>query len=127
MMREGKVLETAMTNVEKVNRAIQDLGDLVEKAIAAAIRALLGYEKVFCESVIAQDRDIDRKEIEVEEQCFRLLCENQIESSDVRNIVAILKINNDLERIGDLAVNVAKTMTRLIDVEVFNAWEVVTR
>ena len=58
-------------------------------------------------------------EIDVEEQCLHLLSENKLGPHHINDVVAILKINNDLERIGDLAVNIAETMGRLIDVERF--------
>jgi len=58
--------------------------------------------------VIEQDRQIDRMEIDVEEECLKILALHQPVAIDLRFIVAVLKINNDLERIGDLAANIAQ-------------------
>lgn len=118
-IKKVKNLELTTASVKEVNRSVQSLGHLVEEAMASTIQALLSYDKMLCETVIVRDTNIDRVEIEVEEQCVHLLCENQLEPNDIRNVVAILKINNNLERIGDLAVNIAETMIRLIDMGFF--------
>ena len=63
--------------------------------------------------VIEYDNQIDSFEVEVEEECLKILALHQPVAADLRYVIASLKINNDLERIGDLAVNIAKRTIRI--------------
>jgi phosphate transport system protein len=62
---------------------------------------------------MASDEEIDRMEVEVEEECLKILALYQPVAADLRFVVAVLKINNDLERMGDLAKNIAKRVSQL--------------
>src|SRR3954471_4934079 len=84
------------------------LGGKVESEIATSTRALIERDTTLAEQVVAADRDVNRLEIEVDEDCRRLLALRQPAASDLRFITTALKIGVDLERIGDLAVNVAE-------------------
>jgi phosphate transport system protein len=95
-------------DLEKLNREILTIGSMVEEALEKATRALLDRREDLAEEVIQADREIDAKEIEIEEECLKILALHQPVAADLRFIVAILKVNNDLERIGDLAENIAK-------------------
>ena len=66
-------------------------------------------------NVIDNDAEIDEMEVEIEEECLKILALHQPVAIDLRFIVAVLKINNDLERIGDLAVNIAERAAFLAD------------
>ena len=112
-------MELIASNLTELNKGISQLGSRVEQAVDSAIHGLRNHDIMFCEMVISRDVEIDRAEIELEEHCLALLCENRLPPSEIRNVVAILKINNDLERIGDLAVNIAETTQRLINIERF--------
>jgi phosphate transport system protein len=68
--------------------------------------------------VIEDDKEIDRQEIDIEEECLKILALHQPVAIDLRYIVAVLKINNDLERIGDLAQNISHNVTRIIEAPV---------
>jgi phosphate transport system protein len=87
---------------------ILHIGGTVEAAFDRAITALLNRDASAAATVIAEDEVIDQMEIELEEECLKTLALYQPVASDLRLVVAILKINNDLERIGDLARNIAK-------------------
>jgi len=89
------------------------VGSLVEEGLAKAIHALLSRDQQLAQSVIDADREIDRMEVEVEQKCLNILALHQPVALDLRFVVAVLKINNDLERIGDLAKNVAKRVVYL--------------
>ena len=89
------------------------VGTLVEEAIANAISALINRDAVMAKKVIANDAVIDRMEVEVEEECLKILALYQPVANDLRFVVATLKINNDLERMGDLAKNIAKRTSYL--------------
>ncbi len=83
-------------------------GALVEKAIAEAIKALLNRDSELARGVICDDNEIDRLDIEIEEKCIRVLALRQPAARDLRFITTAIKINGHLERIGDMAVNIAE-------------------
>jgi phosphate transport system protein len=83
------------------------LGGKVETEIAQGVRALIERDTKLAEEVLGADREVNRLEMEVDEACRRLLALRQPAASDLRFITTALKIVVDLERIGDLAVNVA--------------------
>lgn len=80
----------------------------VEGNIAAATEVLVKRESTKAEGVIARDKEIDSLEKEVDELCIRILALRQPTASDLRHIIIALKIVTDLERMGDLCVNIAK-------------------
>lgn len=94
--------------IERLKKQLLEIGTLVEEAVVAAIVAVEKKDMESAQKVIGQDERIDRGEIEVEEECLKILALYQPVAVDLRFIVAVLKINNDLERIGDLAVNIAE-------------------
>jgi len=93
-------------------RALRDrlleMGGLVEKAIASSVRAMVERDPVLAEQVKTRDREINRMEVEIDGACRRILALRQPAASDLRFITTALKIVVDLERGGDLAVNVAE-------------------
>ena len=99
---------------QHLHRAIDGLKDqllglsaLVEESLFIAVKAIEERNATLAMKVIDGDRQIDLKEVDVEEECLKILALHQPVATDLRFIVAVLKINNDLERIGDLAVNIA--------------------
>jgi phosphate transport system protein len=90
-----------------------EMGGKVEAAMAGAVRSLIEKDIALAEKVISQDRDVNRAEVEIDEMCRRLLALRQPAGSDLRFITTALKIVTDLERMGDLAVNVAERATDL--------------
>lgn len=96
--------------LDKLKERILLLGSMVEENVRNAIRAFLGNDLALAQQVKQRDDDIDDTEISVEEECLRILALHQPVASDLRFVVTVLKINNDLERIGDLAANIAKKL-----------------
>ena len=94
--------------VDKLKQDLLSLCALVEDQTERAVRALLERDLHAAREVERRDAEIDQREVEVEEECLRVLALYQPVAGDLRLIVAALKINNDLERIGDLAVNIAR-------------------
>ncbi len=88
---------------------------LIEGLIETSLEAVHERDISKAEAVVIGDREIDATEVEIEEACVELLALQQPMAGDLRRLVAILKINNDLERIGDHAVNIAETAQRLIE------------
>jgi phosphate transport system protein len=99
--------------IETLKERILRLGTLVEEAISKSITALINRDTSLAQRVIANDAAIDAMEVEVEEECLKILALYQPVAADLRFVVAVLKINNDLERMGDLARNIAKRVTQL--------------
>ena len=99
--------------IENLKERILRLGTLVEEAISKSITALINRDTSLAQRVIVNDSDIDAMEVEVEEECLKMLALYQPVAADLRFVVAALKINNDLERMGDLARNIAKRVTQL--------------
>lgn len=91
-----------------LKKRILHLGTVVEESLQKAVKALRRRDDALARSVIDTDPDIDEMEVRVEEECLKVLALHQPVAIDLRFIVAVLKINSDLERIGDLAVNVAE-------------------
>jgi phosphate transport system protein len=94
--------------IDKLKRQLLSLGALVEEGVQSAIAAVLTRNAALAQRVIDGDEKIDRAEIELEEECLHCLALDQPVAQDLRFVVACLKINGELERIGDLAVNLAE-------------------
>lgn len=84
------------------------MGAKVENLIAQSMKALTERDSPLAEKVVAADKDVNRLEVEIDELCRRILALRQPAASDLRLITTALKIVTDLERIGDLAVNIAE-------------------
>lgn len=95
-------------DLDHLAKEVLSLGALVEEATNHAIEALIHRRPELAERVLQGDDQIDQREVEVEIDCLKMLALHQPVAADLRYIVAVLKVNNDLERMGDLAVNVAE-------------------
>jgi phosphate transport system protein len=84
------------------------MGGLVEAAIADSVRAIIERDAALAEQVIRKDRAVNRMEVDIDGACRRILALRQPAASDLRFITTALKIVTDLERMGDLAVNIAR-------------------
>jgi phosphate transport system protein len=94
--------------IEKLKKHILSLCAVVEDQVHVAIKAFLQRDETMALQVERRDTEVDQREVEVEEECLKMLTLYQPVAADLRLIVAVLKINNDLEQIGDLAVNIAR-------------------
>jgi phosphate transport system protein len=103
--------------IDILKQKILFVGTLVEEAIAKAISALVNRDRTLAKQVIDEDSEIDRMEVDVEEEVLKILALYQPVAADLRFVVAVLKINNDLERMGDLARNIAKRVVFLTNGE----------
>lgn len=99
--------------IDQLKQRVLIIGTLVEEAISKAITALINLDVPLAQRVIESDAEIDRMEVEVEEECLKILALYQPVAADLRYVVAALKMNNDLERMGDLAKNIAKRVGQL--------------
>ena len=101
--------------VDKIKKNVLRLGTLVEESVKRAIYAIESNTESAAQKVIQDDDLIDSMEIEIEEECLKVLALYQPVAIDLRYIVVILKINGELERIGDLAVNIAERTLALAE------------
>lgn len=94
--------------LDRLKRDLLSLCAIVDEQVQLAMRALMDRDEDLARQVRQRDADVDQREVEVEEECLKILALHQPVAVDLRFIVSALKINNDLERIGDLAVNIAR-------------------
>lgn len=94
--------------IEMLKKRILALGALVEDRVRKACDVIDSRDPFLAEEIIKSDWEVDEMEIEMEEECLKTLALHQPVARDLRLIVAIIKINNELERIADIAVNISK-------------------
>ena len=94
--------------IETLKKKILTVGALVEEAIAKSVSSLIHRDTRLAEEVIGADDTIDRSEVDVEEEVLKTLALHQPVAADLRFVIAVLKINSDLERMGDIARNISK-------------------
>jgi phosphate transport system protein len=100
--------------LEVLQGRLLEMGGLAEERVRAAVLGLTSRDTALIEKVLRGDEPVNRLHIEVDERCFRLLALHQPMATDLRSIVAAVKINTDLERVGDLAVNIAEAAKRYV-------------
>jgi phosphate transport system protein len=94
--------------LEKLKKRILTLGAMVEERVYMATKAIENNDSDLAEKIITSDYEIDEMEVDIEEECLKILALYQPVAVDLRFITAVIKINNDLERIADEAVNIAR-------------------
>jgi len=94
--------------IEKAKKSLLTLGGAVEQQLNLAVQSLLERDYKLASSVVDGDSRIDKMDVDLEVECLKILALHQPVAVDLRYIVSIIKINSDLERIGDLAVNIAE-------------------
>lgn len=95
-------------DVESIHRRMMALFGIVEQMIDKASRALCEQRVELVTEVIANDRKVNQTEVSIEEECLKILALHQPVAADLRRVATLLKVNSDLERIADLACNIAE-------------------
>lgn len=95
-------------DLDSLKKEILQLGNLVENAINFALLSLINRDGELAEKALKFEQEINSKEVQIEEECLKILALHQPVAVDLRFIVVVLKVNNDLERMGDIARNIAK-------------------
>lgn len=101
------MIKNLALELDMLKRRILQLGSEVEASLSKAERALLQFDQDAAAEIVTTDADIDTLEISVEEKCLQILAQHTPVAGDLRFVVTIMKINIDLERIGDLTVKIA--------------------
>jgi phosphate transport system protein len=107
-----RVVPHFQEELEALQSRLLEMGGLAEERVRACIEALESRDLTMVAQVMAGDEPINQLHIEVDNRCFRLLALYQPMATDLRAIVSAVKINTDLERVGDLAVNIAEAAQR---------------
>ena len=103
-------LERELTTLTKMTLT---LGGMVEDHLERTRKALIEHDLALAGAVIADDRNIDNLEVKIEEECLKILALYQPVGHDLRYVVGVLKMNSDLERIGDLVRNFARKIRQV--------------
>ena len=99
--------------LETLRNFMLQMGGKVEQQLASAIEALVAMDSGQAELIINRDHEVNQMEMSIDDQCASILARRQPAASDLRLVVAIIKVNTDLERIGDEAAKVARQAMRL--------------
>jgi len=102
------------TEMQALKNRLLSMGAMVEERVHQAVLALMERNAQAAETIIAGDAEVNELQIEVDDRCLKLLALQQPMASDLRLITAAMKINADLERIGDQAVNIAENSLKLM-------------
>lgn len=100
-------------DLDTLKKRLLEVGSLVEESTNKAIVALTKLRRDLAEEVIAFDDEIDTRELQIEEECLKILALHQPVARDLRFVIGAMKVNNDLERMGDQAVNIAERAAML--------------
>lgn len=107
--------------LDKLKKQLLTLGTMVEERYWQAVSSINTLDVDLAEKVIGADEEIDEREVEIEEEALKIIALYQPVAVDLRFIVAIIKINNDLERIADEAVNICQRVVRVAKAGPLNA------
>jgi phosphate transport system protein len=100
-------------DIDNLKQQLLYLCSVVENQLALATRAITTQDENLAKEIADSDDEIDRREVEIEEACLKTLALHQPVAIDLRMVTSIMKINNDLERIGDMVCNIGKNGARL--------------
>ena len=101
-------------DLERLKAQIVREAIAVESNVRKSVKALRELSVKLAEDVVKSDYDIDKTEVDIEEECLKILALHQPVASDLRLVITVLKINNELEHIGDVAVNIAKRIPFMV-------------
>lgn len=113
--------------LDELERRLVEMGRFVEFMLERAVRALAEQNVALAREVIVEDDTADQMDLDIEQQCMRLLALQQPMSRDLRTIGTVMKVIADVERIGDYSVDIAKTAIKLADTEYFKPLEDIPR
>lgn len=99
--------------LDKIKKMLLSLGALVEQRVHRIKQAVEDRDVALAKEIMHLDHEIDEMEVEIEEECLKVIALHQPVASDLRFLIAVIKINNDLERIGDQVVNIAQRVVRI--------------
>jgi phosphate transport system protein len=108
----GRVVRHFQEELEQTKTRLLEMGGLAEENVRLAVKGLTDRDQALIDRVLRGDGPLNNLHIEIDNRCFTLLALYQPMAADLRTIVSAVKINTDLERVGDLAVNIAEAALR---------------
>jgi phosphate transport system protein len=111
----GHISKRFDNELEDMRLQVLAMGGLVETQVANGLRGLFESDSELARRVVQDDDKVDRMEVDIDDQCLKILARRQPAASDLRLVVAIIKTINDLERIGDQAEKLGRNQLELID------------
>jgi len=109
------ISEKFNTELEEIKIHLLEMGGKVEKQLNAAVEALVNRDSGEAESIISRDHEVNKMEMRIDDECATILARRQPAASDLRLVVTVIKVNTDVERIGDEAAKVARQAIRLTE------------
>ena len=106
---------TFNTELESLRGHMLAMGGKVEQQLTTALDALMNMDSGEAELIVRRDSEVNQMEMEIDDECATILARRQPTASDLRLVIAIIKVNRDLERIGDEAAKVARQAVRLAE------------
>ena len=100
-------------DLKAIARMVTEIGGLAERAVGDSVAALTRLDLALAQRVVAGDKELDRLQHEIEEKAILVIARRQPMASDLREIVGAMRIANDIERVGDLAKNIAKRVVAI--------------
>jgi len=100
--------QTFHLELKKLNQKLLTMGSLVEDRVRKAVTVIETHDEELINFILKSDYEIDEMEIDIEEDCLKILALHQPVASDLRFLIIVIKINNEIERIADTAVNIAR-------------------
>ena len=107
-----RVVRHFQEELETLRARLLAMGGLAEERVRLAVQGLVDRDVALIDTVLRGDEPVNELHVEIDDRCFKLLALHQPMATDLRSIVAAVKINTDLERVGDLAVNIAEAAKR---------------
>ena len=111
----GHISKRFDNELEDIRHQVLAMGGLIETQVANGLRGLFESDSELARRVVQDDDKVDRMEVDIDDQCLKILARRQPAASDLRLVVAIIKTINDLERIGDQAEKLGRNQLELID------------
>jgi phosphate transport system protein len=109
------ISERFNTELEGVKKRLLEMGGKVEQQLHAAVDALIAGDSGSAESIINRDHEVNRMEMVIDDECATILARRQPAASDLRLVVTVIKVNTDIERIGDEAAKIARQAVKLAE------------
>ncbi len=114
-----RIRQSFEEQMEKLEQRLLEMGAFVEDMLEKAVRALTEHDVELAREVISADDTADEMDLEIEQDCMRLLALQQPMARDLRTIGTVMKVIADVERIGDYSVDIARTAIRLAEITYF--------
>lgn len=114
-LEEKRVTKHFDRDLQRLFDQISDLGQLVVESNHKAVIMVQNFDQVLADEILEAEKRIDAMEVDIEEECLKLLALHQPAGSALRYLITVLKVNNDLERMGDQVVNIAERVKFIAD------------